>query len=215
MLRSLILALCLFVIPISIADVRADDPLPAFTSHTFALVPPLKGFAHGCAVNGLTLTNRHVVDFRKGPEEELRPVYFRYGFGEDGDQGRGRSNFVSKGADLAVVLLDLEPKSYAPRAKQGPAPGDKVLWVEFDFRKRDKVFKSRLKEGKVLRTFAGHVVLEEEITRGASGGCAYNEAGEVLGIMAFGVETNDMKVSAGFVALWGPWWQDVQPEAKP
>jgi S1-C subfamily serine protease len=208
-LAALVVSLAL-ISTTPVPPVTAEDLGPMDFPYTFSLIPPLKGYGHGCAVEGITITNRHMVDFRKDPTDELKATFFRYGF-PNGRAGRGKAVSVSEVADLAVVLLDIPASQFGTLAKAAPEIGDVVRWVEYDFRKLDKVFHGRVREGKIVTNWAGHVVLDEDITRGASGGCAYNEAGEIVGLMTFGVNTEDRKIGAGIVALWGDWWKDVAP----
>ena len=83
------------------------------------------------------------------------------------------------------------------------------MWVEYDFRTQEQAFERRYRTEKVTRIIAGHVILEETPTGGASGGCAYNAAGEVFGLMTFGMGTQDFGVAGGITALWGAWWNDI------
>lgn len=181
-------------------------PSPA-GKHTFSIVN-YRGFGHGCAVNGKTITNRHMVE----EDDTDVPEYFRFRYAfPDGPEGRGKPGWVSLVADLAVVELSTPPATYGVLAPKEPAIGEVVMWVEFDFRTQDTVFQPRIRKGTITTIAAGHAILAEGITSGASGGCAYNAAGEVLGIMTFSTGTADRKPSAGLTALWGDWWKDVSP----
>ena len=178
--------------------------------HVFAMtVSKTTSFGHGCAVNGFTITNAHMVDPREvndfSPPSKIR---FRYQW-QTGETGRGFSTLVSSQADLAVVALDSDPPNgYAPLAPR-PFVGDMIYWTEYDFSKRKHIMQERERKGKIMRIVAGYVYLEENITRGASGGCAWNERGEVIGLMTFGITTEDMKSTAGVTGLWGKWFKDV------
>ncbi len=69
------------------------------------------GGGHGCAVNGLVLTNRHMVDPRRNLDrftEKLPKFFFRYEW-PDKTAGVGHSLEVSEVADLAIVVLDQDP----------------------------------------------------------------------------------------------------------
>jgi hypothetical protein len=178
-------------------------------------IQQMTGGAHGCAVNGLVLTNRHVVDPRRGMDlwtKDLPQIFFRYEF-PDGTIGRGNSQWVSLYADFAILSLDKEPpQGYAPLAQEGPKVGDKVYWWEYDFRKVKDVLQPRRREGTVVNLVAGNVLLETEAERGASGGCAFNEDGEAVGLLTFKVNTKDLKEAAGVVSFWGFWWEDLERE---
>jgi hypothetical protein len=58
-----------------------------------------------------------------------------------------------------------------------------------------------------MRIVAGHIVLDESPTSGASGGCVYNAAGEVVGLVTFGMQTFDMERVGGVTALYEEWWE--------
>jgi hypothetical protein len=177
--------------------------------HTFAIFH-YRGFGHGCAVNGVTLTNRHIVDPRL-PETffiPIGPLSFRFGFA-NGPQGTGRSIMLSASADVAQVKLSSEPANYATLAVHGPAVGETIMWVEYDFRTQGEAFERRYRTTTINRIVAGHAILEDTPVGGASGGCAYNAAGEVLGLMTFGMPTSDLGMAGGITALWGEWWKDA------
>jgi hypothetical protein len=165
--------------------------------------------AHGCAVNGVVLTNAHVVDLRAKDEVDRVPpkVYFRYEFGPN--KGVGNSYGVSNLVDIAVIQLDQDPPYGFATLASRPEEGDKIHWFEFDYRKRKNVGKERRREGKIVNIAAGFVHLDENATRGSSGSCAYNKDGQVIGLITFGTSTGDGKGSAGIAGLWGSWWGDV------
>ena len=185
----------------------ASDPPQDFS---FYLQTQRMGTGHGCAVNGLVLTNAHMVDPRDRDDfGQPHTVRFRYEF-PSGQVGRGSSLFISSVADLAVVELDqVPPSGYAELAPK-PKEGDTIHWLEYDFRKRKNIFKDRWQEAKVTHIFTGDVLLDREVVRGASGGCAFNEEGQVIGIVTYGMTTADSKASTGITGLWGDWWKDVE-----
>jgi len=164
----------------------------------------------GCAVNGLTLTSRHLVDPRKaadfGPVHKVR---FRFEFLDGKTEGRGYSHLISNHADLATVVLDKEPPFGYAKLAAKPQPGDDVLWMEYDWRKQDDYYAQRGRKSTVIRTTLGLVLLKDPPSNGASGGCAYNINGDVMGLMTFYDDTEDNKTSGGVVGLWGHWWNDV------
>lgn len=179
-------------------------------NHTFTIIAGKQGtLGHGCAVAGETITNAHVVDPRDSKDfSSPHKIRFRYEF-PNGDVGRGYSHKISAEADLATVILDNEPSD--GYASLGPKPqvGDKITWIEFDLRKRKNILKSRERKGKVVFVVAGHVLLDQDITQGASGGCAFDKNGHVVGLMTFGMNTRDYKTAAGITGLWGKWWHDI------
>ena len=166
---------------------------------------------HACAVNGLVVTNRHMVDYRaKGDDSPPSSAKFRYEF-PSGQVGRGSTLRISNVADLAVIKLDKEPPHGYAKLGEKPKVGEIIRWVEYDFRKREDNFEARDREGKVTSVMAGMILIEEEIVGGASGGCAVNAAGEVVGIMTFSIRSEkDYKTGAGATAIYGGWWKDLE-----
>ena len=165
------------------------------------------GYAHGCAVNGKTMTARHVVDHRVAYGDLLRVLKFRYDFFDGGVAGIGRSVTVRASTDLATVSLDKEPPFGYAKVGSKPERGDRIRWVEYDAREDKKAFRPRARSGEVVSTFAGTIILKLDATQGASGGCAYNDANEVVGLMAFVGETDDDKSVTGVIGFYDEWWQ--------
>ena len=181
-----------------------------FHAYSFAIATGRPGaYGHGCAVNGKLITNAHMVDPRDSYDYEAPSVvYFRYEFA-DGTSGIGKSAHISSVADLASITIDKNPPYGYARLGPEPKVGDRIFWVEYDFRKQKNVFKPRERDGKIIKIIAGHILLDEKVTRGASGGCAYNQAGGVVGLVTFGFTTHDGKTSTGIVGIWGDWFQNV------
>ncbi len=203
-LRTILLFL-IFACP-----VKADPPVPP---HVFTIIH-YAGSGHGCAVNGITITNRHMVDPRSaGDFSPPNKVRFRYEF-PDGVHGVGYSDKISNVSDLAIVVLDKKPTLYGVLAAGPPRIGEKIVWVEYDFRKRSNIYKARTRTAKVVMVRTGRVYLERGVTHGASGGCAYNEAGEVIGLITGWLTTGDSKKAGSITGLWGDWWNDIVPKEK-
>lgn len=181
--------------------------------HSFGIFH-YNGMAHGCAVNGKTLTNRHVIDITPEGTYMTSPpqMRFRYTFPR-GIEGYGKSLYISQASDAAVVELDKQPPNYAPLATGPPAIGETVVWVEYDFREEAKSFSIRYRQSVVTQVRAGMVVIEGDVVQGASGGCAYNRAGEVIGLITWRKDNEDYSKVSGITGLWGDWWEyDEEPE---
>ena len=190
--------------------VKADPPVPP---HVFAL-HRYGGSGHGCAVNGITITNRHMVDPRSaGDFSPPHKMSFRYEF-PDGVRGVGYSDKISNISDVAIVVLDKNPTFYGVLAAGPPRIKEKIVWVEYDFRKRSNIYKARTRTAKVVTVRTGRVYLDRSVTPGASGGCSYNEAGEVIGLITGRVPTEDSKESGSITGLWGYWWNDIVPKKE-
>ncbi len=192
----------------ALAPVFAGDP--PVPPHSFSF-RHFRASGHGCAVNGVTITNRHMVDPRRpGDFSPPHKIRFRYEF-PDGTVGIGYSKKLANAADIAIVVLDKEPASYAILGDK-PELGDHLTWVEYDFRKRANVFQPRVRRGKVVTIMSGHIYLDQDVVNGASGGCMYSEDGKVVGIITAKKRTNDRKWSAVATALYGDWWKDIVPD---
>ena len=185
------------------AALASNYPAP----QTFAIVTGDMSIGHGCAVNGLTITNHHMVD-KYNKDGDLETVFFRYEF-PGGGTGWGKSVKVSKNADLAVVSLDAPPPFGF--AELGPKPeiGDKVYWVEYNFEDPDEAMRRVERRAEVSNVVAGYITADKEVVPGASGGCVYNEAGQVVGLVTFGMGLGRGRSAIGITGLWGKWFTDV------
>jgi len=161
--------------------------------HSFALFTQ-PGLGHGCAVDGLALTNNHVV-----LDDVGEPMGFRYSF-TGGPSGHGFVDASATTADIAILELANPPGIYAVRAMEPPNVGDTITWVEYDWREPADAFKDRHRSAKVLRLVGGAIIMDEVPVSGASGGCAYNAAGEVVGLVTFSIAG-----AGGVTGIWGPW----------
>jgi hypothetical protein len=187
-------------------EVEAHPKWPA-GKHSFGMFS-YHGFAHGCAVNGKTLTNRHVVEVDSEFESVFGPsaMRFRYTFPR-GVEGFGSSVAVSNASDAALLKLGTNPPNYAPLATGPPDIGETIIWVEHDFRSEEDAFAIRYRKSAVTQVRAGMVIIEGDVTSGSSGGCAYNGAGEVVGLITWRMTTKDYEHVSGITGLWGQWWE--------
>ncbi len=188
---------------------RKNGPKEVDVSYTFRM-RHYAALGSGCAVNGMTLTNRHMVDPRAADDfDPLHKIRFRYEFLDGVTQGRGYTLRVSNHADLAEVKLDKDPPFGYARLGARPIPDMEVFWMEYDWRKQEAIYAQRPRKSTIIRTTMGIAILKDPPSNGASGGCAYNANGDVIGLMTFYVDTEDHKTSGGVVGLWGQWWADV------
>ena len=138
---------------------------------------------HGCPVDGVVFTARHVM----WNKEEHR-------FEGATWSSRGRDGVafvvgVSSVQDIVVLSIEDGVVTYLPRG--WAAVGDLVFWFEYDFRTRANGLRARRMFAKVLRIVARQYVLDGIPTGGGSGGCLINERGEAVGLIAGGWLTND------------------------
>jgi hypothetical protein len=100
-------------------------------------------------------------------------------------------------------------------ASTRPNIKDKIYWIEYNFKRKKDAFRTERREAKVLRIIAGHIYVDEAPVSGASGGCAFNEAGEVVGIIsgAYAVGTFARANVGVFVGIYGDWMPN-RPKVK-
>ncbi len=206
MLRIALLALFIFFPNSS----HAKDFAP---EHTIVLKNRWS-MGHACNVNGYTLTSAHLVDPREaGTTDPLPSMSFRYEIpGVRG--GRARSVAVVDNGDIDVAVMQLSgpPPEYG---ELGPAPkeGDRIRWVEYDWRKNEDYMAPRGREAKVSRIRAGTIILDAAVTPGGSGGCAYNDAGQIVGLITWYSEGEDDEEGVGGVlGIFGGWWGTLKLE---
>lgn len=167
-------------------------------------------FASGCPIAAdRVVTNAHVLDI--APFNRDMPLFpYRYGVGaaEGTVVPRGSSNRE----DLAIGEAQPPLAQFYRVATTPPAPGETLWWVGYDRKNRKAALERKLFKGKVVRTVAGNVVVDEETTRGSSGSCMLNSRGEVVAIVAWGlVMDNEDEITIG-VGLWGEWAKELLPQ---
>lgn len=92
-----------------------------------------------------------------------------------------RGNIVSirhDGADMAVVVVDIESKTWA-RIGKAPAQGD-VLF----FYGNPSDFNGLLRRGYVVGLYGDRTLVDMTIGRGDSGAGVFNEKGELIGVVS-------------------------------
>lgn len=175
----------------------AAEPTPPATG-SLQLISR-NGSAHGCAVRpDLALTAAHVVD-----PEPLRPEapLQNQSWGQGDVLGVAQAQPPFSTRDLAVVRPIGIPFPHVSRqATAPPAPGDRVTWIEYRWTGRDAMAEKRV-EARVLRVVAGHLVVDHEPVPGASGGCGWNDEGEVVGIVVWGLGLSAGKAGV-LVGAW-------------
>lgn len=160
--------------------------------------------AHACPVGPQkALTAAHVIDLRPFEATPLYPYRWQQG-DADGIVADGSASITSDLAELKPNPLRPFPRWYS-LASSAPAVGSH-LWIRgYDFRKGKNAFAPRDWEVEVLRVVAGHIIVKPSVDFGTSGSCMLNEKGEVVGILAKGVNLhNEDEVGLG-VGVWGGW----------
>ncbi len=168
---------------------------------------------HACPCDGLILTAAHVA----------HPLYLRQGFrGEPisyawsdhmGNSGYLGSAYLMLSRDLGVLsvltVLSGTPHYYR-HATEEPALGERVRWVEYDYRGSREAYAPRHRTANVVRLVAGHLILGSGATPGASGACLFNAQDQVIGIMVGRQRVGVNEYVSVAVSVAGPWWPGGQ-----
>lgn len=184
------------------ANLQVEPEIPSApninTDKTLQLVGR-GGVAQGCPVEGVIYTAAHVVQFET-EDGEPRDLVPGYAFSTvEGNQGIVRTANVNIIRDLAVMYASHGAVNYY-KLGETPARGDKVYWREYDF--DDDVLAKNLVEAEVSLLLAGHVVMTDTPETGASGGCLFNEDGEVIGVVVWSIMGYGVAVS--ITGYWNP-----------
>lgn len=206
--RTVMAAAALFLM-----SVAAIGDEPKFNTDGVLSLMGRFSIGHACPVEpGFAITAAHVLDkVWFDSEVDLLPFRFENGAGEE---GLALPSGVLMEADLGWVFLFPPVTVYYPFAKERPKRGDKIYWIEYETKDQDKVFQSRIRESEIITVRAGHIFTKRTIRHGASGGCAWNEAGEVIGISVKSFRFGYSGDAGGFVGVWGK-WSPKKPEPKP
>lgn len=157
------------------------------------------GIAHGCPVDGIIFTAAHVAQFENDEGIPIGPVP-GYAFStEEGGEGYVKVSAVNQVRDIAVLSLQSGDVSYY-KLGATPEAGDTVYWREYDF--EEVALAEVFVETTVEHIVAGHVVTTDYPNQGASGGCLFNEEGEVIGIVVWSLMSGGVSVS--ITGVWHP-----------
>jgi len=181
-------------------NLKFSEPPPATLPGVVRLISRYM-VASACATTEGVFTAGHVVNPWAGDYQalgHLEPLAWTAG----GYEGIAMPVFDDPVRDIARLELVPEPPLVtASRATQEPVEGDDVWWVEYDYGTPQQMLASRIHRAHFVRRVAAHLVLDEAPVEGASGGCLFNRAGEVIGIVVWSVDTKDFKRAGVAVAL--------------
>lgn len=170
------------------AEKKVDRSLAIFTAY---------GSGHGCAVRGDIFTAAHVM--RVARQDINRASW------SDSSGKFGYAQVVVRSTAKDLVVLHNLGLGSGPEYHKLANParaGDPVFWVEYDFSEAKLAFDPVFRTAVVQKRIAQHYILSETPVQGASGGCLFNAAGDVLGVMAWGLTMyNGEKIGAAVEIL--------------
>jgi len=135
------------------------------------------GIGHACPVDDHIMTAAHVA-VKMGRDYGQYPMSYVYQQGPlTGLLGPSLDHPPSMYADLAWLDVTLGDTPIYNRRAQDVSIGDKIYWFEYD-----KSLHKEKVSSKVVQIIAGHIATKRPFASGASGGCIFNEANEVVGI---------------------------------
>ena len=170
-------------------------------------------FAHGCPIAAdRVLTNAHVLDLR--PFDREMPL-FPYRFQSDTQEGLVIGMGASVREDLAWAVPTPPLSFFYPLASNAPAVGETLYWLSYDRSNRKKGLTRKPLSGKVLRVVVGHIILDTETPPGSSGSCVLNSRGEVVGLIAWGLEMDNTEELTVAVGTWSDWLPAAVLDRKP
>lgn len=160
--------------------------------------------AHGCPVAPrLAFTAAHVVD--EQPFDKSVSLFGgRFENMRSTAAGRYQPIFATSDEDFAVVELNADVPYYRVATKP-PKPGDRLYWLAYNFSARKSAYAPKPYVGTVALVYAGTVIVEDDTVQGSSGSCVLNAAGEVVGVISFGMEMAKGGEITGIVGVWEPW----------
>lgn len=171
--------------------------------------------AHACPIGpNLALTAAHVVDPR-WMDSNFPLIPFRFS-NDAGVEGIVKPTGVFTEADIGLVAVGPNSVGFYRLADNAPEPEDKIYWIEYNTKKVKNAFKTKLRDSKVIVAVGGHIYVDDSPVPGASGGCAFNESGEVVGIISSGwmVGFTYAPNVGGIVATYGMWKPELPEEEE-
>jgi len=155
------------------------------------------GIGHGCPVDGYIVSAAHLLEPLplKGA-----PQAYTYQQGESTGFLDPVQTLISRDLGFFTVAEGGDPVFFFARAPSDPKPGDKVYWFEFNV--ADDPLALKRKDGKVRSIRAGHVSFRPSPAPGASGGCVFNENGDVLGVVIWSLGYKPSGIAALVTGKW-------------
>lgn len=184
----------------------AEAPAPDM-SRIISVMGP-SSVAHACPVTAdLAVTAGHVAQTRN-PFGAHHLMAYR-GQAENW-VGFLDAEFASDYEDGGTLRRDSDSEPFpAPYefALREPAVGERLWWMGFDWRKGKAAFARRVFSGKVQRTVAGNIIMDTATPGGSSGSCVLDASGKVVGVIAWGWDTEDGQEVAVVTGFWPPYFR--------
>ena len=146
------------------------------------------GLAHACPVNDHIVTAAHVATIIPRGSMSQYSASYVYQQGErTGLITMDTSHAPSRFVDIAWMRLEQGDSPVFNKRAAGLQVDDAVHWYEYEYGAGQAMLRLVRRDSIVTQMIAGHLVTEESPEHGASGGCIFNESGEVVGIVSFGL----------------------------
>lgn len=146
------------------------------------------GWGQGCPVDGKIYTARHVLEAKRG-------VYTHASWGDRHGNGGLASLIETSDFVDGAVLQPL--KQFPMPVEVGPLTED-LYFFDFSYENSEDAFTPVVRRAKLVRPIAGRmVVFAPSPTPGASGGCLFNNNGEAVGIVVWGLPMEKYGDSVG------------------
>lgn len=157
------------------------------------------GLAHACPVGGYIVTAAHVME---GPMANGVTLQRSYIYQQGSRIGWLKPDFALKHRDLGFMKVSSgDTPLFHEFSDTFPLPGDRIHWYEYAYRKGVHLVKRR---ARVSTTVAGHLSFTPGPHSGASGGCIYNESGEVLAVITWGLGDGSTGLAPLVLGRFGP-----------
>lgn len=152
--------------------------------------------AHACAVENRILTASHVA----APIIQGRETPLSYTWDDGVRKGWLTVKQTANARDLAQMDAFMgDTPRYLTRG-ESPQPGDEIKWYEYRYDEGAVLGVTR-RSAKVERLRAGHIVIDQAVAQGASGGCLLDSTDSVVGVVIWTFDTTGVAVD-----LTGSWW---------
>lgn len=181
----------------------AEAPKPPETRLSLSLIGT-NSIGHACAVDGLVLTAGHIATAFYGGQQH----FYHYTWTDGSKSGWLMYLNHARARDLgALSPYSGNTPDYLYRQMEAAEVGQYVSWYEYVY-EEGQVLNVIRREGRVERLQAGHIIVDEAPTQGASGSCLLSDKNEVVGIIIWSLYDH----TGLSVDLTGQWWPFLEEE---